>query len=128
MADGAAEITKSLREVFGLYGINDGETLRLMCWPHTYRNYSKQLAPIKEINKKLAKDVDNDIQNIQWMVQSEEEFSKVFLLLEEKYLDGDYTEEEIKNGDHLAVMKFAAESKSQRGYSKQKQAVQQSVV
>lgn len=47
MADGAAEITKSLREVFGLYGVNDGETLRQMCWPHTYRNYSKQLAPIR---------------------------------------------------------------------------------
>ncbi len=47
---------------------------------------------------------------------------------EEDYFLGDYTEEEIKNGDHLAVMKFAAESKSQRGYSKQKQAVQQSVV
>jgi len=47
---------------------------------------------------------------------------------EEDYFLGDYTEEEIKNGEHLAVMKFAAESKSQRGYSKQKQAVQQSVV
>ena len=58
MADGAAEITKSLREVFGLYGVNDGETLRQMCWPHTYRNYSKQLAPIKKINKNLAKDID----------------------------------------------------------------------
>ena len=50
MADGAAEITKSLRKISGLHGIDDGETQRLMCWPHTNRNYSKQLAPIKKIN------------------------------------------------------------------------------
>ena len=97
MADGAAEITKSMREISGLHGINDGKTQRLMCWPHTYKNYSKQLAPIKKINKMLAKDDDNNIQNMQWMVQSEEEFSKVFLMLEEKYLGGDYTEEELQN-------------------------------
>ena len=41
MADSAAESTTSLRKVFGLHGIRDGMLLRLMCCPHTYRNYSK---------------------------------------------------------------------------------------
>ena len=47
---------------------------------------------------------------------------------EEDYFLKDFSEEEIKEGTHLTVMKFAAESKSQRGYSRQKSAVQQSVV
>jgi hypothetical protein len=41
MANRAAKITKSLRKWFGLHGMDTGEVLRLMCWPHTYRNYSK---------------------------------------------------------------------------------------
>ena len=64
MANRAAKITKSLRKLFGLHGMDTDEVLRLMCWPHTYRNYSKQLAPLKRVNKNLAKDLENNIQYI----------------------------------------------------------------
>ena len=93
MADGAKEMTKSLREVFGL---GEEGIIRLMCWSHTHRNYTKKLIPIRRINKVLSQQVDNDIQNIQWMIQSEQEFLAVYTLLEAKYLEveGQYTEQE----------------------------------
>ena len=90
MADGAKEMTKSIREVFGL---GEGGSVRLMCWSHVYRCYSTKLAPIKKVNKDLAKSIDMDIQNIQWMSQTEEEFKTVYTLLEQKYLEGPYQEQ-----------------------------------
>ena len=90
MADGAWEITKGLLEVFG------EEVNRLMCWTHVYRCYSKKLGPIKKTNKDLAKLLDTDIHNLQWMCQGEEEFVVLFKLLEEKYLKGNYSEQELE--------------------------------
>ena len=91
MADGAHEITRSLREVFGL---DEEQTRRLMCWSHKYRAYSKKLIPVKKLDSKVAGEINNDILKIQWMVQSDEEFKVVFKLLEQKYMEkGEYTEE-----------------------------------
>ena len=42
----------------------------------------------------LADEVDSDIKNVQWMVTSEKEFRVVYDLLEGKYINGNYREEE----------------------------------
>ena len=89
MADGAWAMTNSSREVYG-------KLVRLMCWTHTHRNYSKKLPIICKVNKELAKSLDVDIQKIQWMSQTEDEFRVVFSLLEEKYLKGDFTVKELE--------------------------------
>ena len=83
MADGAWEITRSVKEVFGL---DEEETKRLMCWSHKYRNYSKKLMAVKKLDSKVAAEINHDILKIQWMVQTNKEFTVVFKLLEEKYL------------------------------------------
>ena len=72
MADGAWEMTHSVREVFG------DMVVRLMCWSHTNRNYSKKLKSIAKVDKELAKSIDVDINKIQWMVQTEREFENVY--------------------------------------------------
>lgn len=43
--------------------------------------YSKNLIPIKKLYSKVAAEIINDILNIQWMVQTEKEFTVVFKLL-----------------------------------------------
>ena len=83
MADRAYEITKSLREVFGL---DEEETRRLMCWSQKYGNYSKKLIPIKKLDQKVAAKINNNILKIQWMVQTKNEFKAVFKLFEKKDL------------------------------------------
>ena len=89
MADGAHEITRSLKEVFGL---DEEEIRRLMCWSHKYRAYSKKLIPVKKLDSKVAAEINNDILKIQWMVQTDEKFKVVFKLLEKKYMKkGEYT-------------------------------------
>ena len=40
MGDGAREITKAGLEVFGNVGV------RLMCWPHTYRNLLREMSAL----------------------------------------------------------------------------------
>ena len=68
--------------------------MRLMCWSHKYRAYSKKLIPVKKLDSKVAGKINNDILQIQWMVQTDEEFKVVFKLLEQKYMKkGEYTEE-----------------------------------
>ena len=57
MADGAWAMTNSSREVYG-------KLVRLMCWTHTHRNYSKKLPIIRKVNKELVKSLDVDIQKI----------------------------------------------------------------
>ena len=54
MGDGAREITKAGKEVFG----NEGK--RLMCWPHTYRNLVPQMSAIRNLNKKLQLQLMSD--------------------------------------------------------------------
>ena len=90
MADGAWEITKGLVEVFG------DEVTRLMCWTHVYRCYSKKLGPLKKSNKDLAKQLDKDVHNLQWMCQGEEEFVVIFKLFEDKYSKGNYSEQDLE--------------------------------
>ena len=48
------------------------------------------------MNKELTKTLDFDIQKIQWMSQTDDEFLLVFSLLEEKYLKGDFTIKEFE--------------------------------
>ena len=91
MADGAHEITRGLKEVFGL---SEEETRRLMCWSHKYRAYSKKLIPVKKLDAEVAAKINNDILKIQWMIQTDKEFRVVFKLLEDKYVErGEYTED-----------------------------------
>ena len=84
MGDGAREITKAGLEVFGNVGV------RLMCWPHTYRNLLREMSSLGKSNKKLKDQLMSDIQDLQWSVHSEETFRVVFDLLESKYVQGDY--------------------------------------
>ena len=80
MGDGAREITKAGEEVFGNVGV------RLMCWPHTYRNLVPRMSAQKNVNKKMQEQLMSDIENLQWSVHSEETFRIVFDLLEAKYV------------------------------------------
>ena len=79
-----------MEEVFG------DCTKRLMCWSHKYRAYKDHSTYKKlvRVNKKLADEIEHDIREFQWMVCSEEEFCQVYNLMEQKYLDGDYTKQE----------------------------------
>ena len=88
MGDGAREITKAGEEVFG----NEGK--RLMCWPHTYRNLVPQMSAIRNLNKKLQLQLMSDIQSLQWSCHSEDTFLIVFDLLEKKYVQGIYKDQE----------------------------------
>ena len=49
MGDGAKEITKAGKEVFKDPGV------RLMCWPHTYRNVNNHLCSIRAEDSVWAK-------------------------------------------------------------------------
>ena len=84
MGDGAREITRAGEEVFGEQGV------RLMCWPHTYRNIVTRISALRNANKKLQQELLTDIQNLQWSVHSERTFVIVFDLLEEKYMKGSF--------------------------------------
>ena len=79
MADGAWEITNAGREVFGEVGT------RLMCWSHVHRNVKPKLATIRKVNKSLGEAILNNIEDIQWMAQSEEEFIVLCNKLKQHY-------------------------------------------
>ena len=90
MGDGAQEITNAGEEVFGDVGV------RLMCWPHVYRNLVKRMAALRNCNKLLQKNLMNDIEDLQWACTSEDTFVVVFNLLEEKYSQEDaHTAQEL---------------------------------
>ena len=57
MGDRAREISKAGEEVFGNVGV------RLMCWPHTYRNLVPRMSALKNANKKLQEQLTSDIEN-----------------------------------------------------------------
>ena len=90
MGDGAREITKAGEEVFGNVGV------RLMCWPHTYRNLVPRMSALRNANKKLQEQLMSDIENLQWSVHSEDTFRVVFDLLESKYVEGAHADFELK--------------------------------
>ena len=46
-----------------LYG---GGSVRLMCWPHVYRNNVPRLKHLKSVDKNLAIKVLSDIEDLQW--------------------------------------------------------------
>ena len=79
MADGAWEITNAAKDVFG------GLSTRLMCWSHTYRNVRPKLATIRKENKELGESILSDIESIQWMCQTADEFRALTKLLKEHY-------------------------------------------
>ena len=68
MADGAWEITNAVRSVF------EDQSIRLMCWSHTYRCLHPKLKGIRKINKELGNNILNTIKEIQRLVTSREEF------------------------------------------------------
>ena len=89
MGDGAREITRAGEEVFGKEGV------RLMCWPHTYRNLVNRMSALRNANKRLQQEVLSYIQNMQWSVHSEKTFVVVFDLLEDKYTKGNFPASEL---------------------------------
>ena len=80
MGDGAREISNAGEQVFGDEGV------RLMCWPHTYRNLVKKMATLRKDDSKQQKELMEDIQILQWSSHSEETFNCAFDLLETKYI------------------------------------------
>ena len=80
MGDGAPEITKAGREVFGEEG------KRLMCWSHVYRNVVPRLGEIKRSNVEMGNTIMADIESLQWSAINEESFRRAYDLLEKKYL------------------------------------------
>ena len=82
MGDGAHEISNAGDEVFGEEGV------RLMCWPHVYRNVTPRLSQLRKINKVLADSVLEDIEFLQWSAVNES-FGELFDLLEKKYTENE---------------------------------------
>ena len=80
MGDGATAITKAGEETLP-------KSKRLMCWSHVNRNVDSQLKPIRTRDKTVAKQICDDLDDLQWMVLNERSFYYVFHLLEEKYLN-----------------------------------------
>ena len=56
-----------------------------MCWSHTYRNVRPKLATIRKENKELGESILSDIESIQWMCQTKEEFEALTRLIKEHY-------------------------------------------
>ena len=82
MGDGAHEISNAGKEVFGDEGV------RLMCWPHVYRNVTPRLSQLRKMNKVLADSVLEDIEFLQWSAVNES-FGELFDLLEKKYTENE---------------------------------------
>ena len=80
MADGAWEISKGAEEAFG----TELRT-RLMCWSHVYRNIRPKLASIRKVNKELGSSILSDIEALQWMTQTADEFNRLTDLLVKHY-------------------------------------------
>ena len=78
LGDGAIAITNAGEEVFGT---GPGTGIRLMCWPHVYRNIIPQLASIRKVNKKLAA----DLEELQWSAHDHVTLTIAFNLLK-KYI------------------------------------------
>jgi len=80
LGDGARDLTKALREVFG------PETKRLMCWPHVSRNIDDKLITLKREseNEELDKQVEADIDFFQWST-TETEYEANYKALVDKY-------------------------------------------
>ena len=95
MGDGAREITKAGKEVFGEEGA------RLMCWPHTYRKIIPRLANLKKVNGKIQQELLHDIKFLQWSCHSKHTFDVVFTLLERKYLIDNKQKYTAKENDVL---------------------------
>ena len=95
MGDGAREITKAGKEVFGEEGA------RLMCWPHTYRKIIPRLANLKKVNGKIQQELLHDIEFLQWSCHSKHTFDVVFTLLERKYLIDNKQKYTAKENDVL---------------------------
>ena len=72
------------------------EGVRLMCWAHVFRNIRPKLAAIRKANPALGESMLADIESIQWMAQSEEEFNMVCEQYKEHYLQQELTELERK--------------------------------
>ena len=49
---------------------------------------------LSRLNKKVANELDEDLKQIQWMISNDDEFVHVYDLLEKKYIEGEYTDEE----------------------------------
>ena len=79
--DAAQAFTKAVAETW------DENVTRLMCWAHTSRaiDRSSYLAAIRSIDKKLATQIVDDINLLQWSVPNERSFLAVFGLLESKH-------------------------------------------
>ena len=90
MADGAWEITKAVNEVFG-----NNTVKRLMCKSHMFTAYKTKLKKIRKVDNELAKEIEEDIFDLQWMVSGTVEFCYVFKLLEEKFLCENYRGEKL---------------------------------
>ena len=93
MADGALAITAAARQEFG------DSLLRLMCWSHCHAAYSKKL---KAVSLSRRKKIDDDIKQLQWSVQSQEELTVLLDLLVQKHV-GEVQESEA---DTAAVTAF----------------------
>ena len=67
-----------------------------MCWAHVFRNIRPKLAAIRKANPTLGASMLADIESIQWMVESEAEFTIVCEKFKLHYLEQDLSELERK--------------------------------
>ena len=86
LADGDKAITKSLKQVFS------NNIKRTMCWSHVFTNLKKKMAGIKGYNPKIAKEIENDIKDLQWTAIDEETFDKAYYLLVNKWTEKTFDE------------------------------------
>ena len=82
LGDGAKAITNAGKEVFG----DLVQFKRLMCWAHVHTNIHKHMKQILSNNKSVHDSLSKDINDLQWSVLNEDSFSKVFTLIEDKFI------------------------------------------
>ena len=99
MADGAQAITKAGSKVFSSCPECQNSD-RLMCWSHTIRAVQAKIKAIEKLDKNIAKQILNDLENVQYSV-NDDTFEPMIAKLESKY---------CKNNSYEARTKSAMDS------------------
>ena len=95
MSDGAQAITRAGSEVFSSCpDCQDSD--RLMCWSHTIRAVQAKIKPIEKLDKKISKQILQDLDNVQYSV-NDDTFTIMIDKLESKYCENDSHDQSLKS-------------------------------
>ena len=95
MSDGAQAITKAGSKVFSSCPDCQNSD-RLMCWSHTIRAVQAKIKTIDKLDKKISKQILQDLENVQYSV-NDDTFKVMIQKLESKYLENNSYDEKLKS-------------------------------